>query len=140
MGEVPTSSHNQSAILVGVALPGIPSWEAEDSLDELTRLADTATLSIVERVVQSRRSIDPTYYIGKGKASELKGLAGRRGADLIIFDNDLSPAQARNLETATDMRILDRSGLILDIFARHARTKQPKCRLSWHSSTIYCRD
>ena len=124
MGESPVSSNEpQTAVLVGVALPGIPSWETEDSLDELTRLADTADLGIVARVIQNRSRIDPTYYLGKGKASELKGLARQHGADLIIFDNDLSPAQMRNLETATDMRILDRSGLILDIFALHARTK-----------------
>jgi len=124
LGEISTASTEpQSAILVGVALPGIPSWEAEDSLDELTRLADTATLDVAERVIQARKRIDPTYYIGKGKASELKGLAKQHGADLIIFDNDLSPAQMRNLETVTDLRIIDRSGLILDIFALHAKTK-----------------
>ena len=73
-------------------------------------------------MLQVRNRIDPAYYIGKGKAAELKDLAHAESVDLIIFDNDLSPAQMRNLETLTEYRILDRSGLILDIFARHAHT------------------
>lgn len=113
----------QTAVLVGLAISTAPTWEAEDSLDELGRLADTACLDVADRVLQSRRRIDPTYYIGKGKAAELKDLAAKYDADLIIFDNELSPAQMRNLEKLTDMRILDRSAVILDIFARHARTR-----------------
>jgi GTP-binding protein HflX len=112
----------QKALLVGVALPSIPRSEAEDSLDELERLAETATLEVIDRAMQARRSVDRTFYVGKGKAEELKLQSESTGADLIIFDNDLSPAQMRNLEELTDMRILDRSGLILDIFALHART------------------
>lgn len=112
----------QKAFLVGVVLPDIIRWEAEDSLDELERLAETATLDVGGRVLQARKSVDRTFYIGKGKAKELKEESEAAGADLIIFDNDLSPAQMRNLEELTDMRILDRSGLILDIFALHART------------------
>ncbi len=121
MGENLDPQHRQSALLVGVALSHLPTWEAEDSLDELSRLAATATLAEAGRVLQVRDRIDPTCYIGKGKAAELKARAG--GADLIVFDNDLSPAQMRNLEELTEVRILDRSGLILDIFARHARTR-----------------
>ena len=112
----------QSVILVGVSLPHIPVWEAEDSLEELSRLAHTATLREGARVLQNRARVDPTYYIGKGKADELKPLAESCGADLVVFDNDLSAAQMRNLEKLTGLRILDRSGLILDIFALHART------------------
>lgn len=118
-----TEVPQETAVLMGLALPSIPTWEAEESLDELARLADTAALAVVDKVMQVRRRIDPTYYIGKGKALELKELAARTGADMIIFDNDLSPAQMRNLETLTEMRILDRSALILDIFALHARTR-----------------
>jgi len=114
---------DQRAILVGVSLPTIPAWEAQDSLDELARLTATARLTVADRVVQNRDRVDATYYVGRGKALELKGLAARRRADLIIFDNDLSPAQMRNLEKLSERRILDRSGLILDIFARHARTR-----------------
>ena len=122
MGNNPDPQPRESALLVGVALRHIPSWEAEDSLDELSRLADTATLREAGRVLQVRNRIDPAYYIGKGKAAELKDLAHAESVDLIIFDSDLSPAQMRNLETLTEYRILDRSGLILDIFARHAHT------------------
>ncbi|MFP6642302.1 MAG: GTPase HflX, partial [Candidatus Latescibacterota bacterium] len=104
-----TEVPQESALLAGVVLPGVPAWEVEESLDELARLADTATLAIVDRVLQNRRRIDPTYYIGKGKAEELRDLASSRNADMIIFDNDLSPAQMRNLETLTNKRILDRS-------------------------------
>ena len=118
-----TEVPQESALLVGVALPGVPTWEAEESLDELARLADTATLAIVGKVLQNRKRIDPTFYIGKGKANELQDLAGRSDADMIIFDNDLSPTQMRNLEKLTDKRILDRSAIILDIFALHARSR-----------------
>ena len=121
MGEEFTPRSNR-AILIGVALPGMPSWEAEDSLDELGRLADTAELAAVDRIIQPRRRIDPAHYIGKGKAAELKQLAIEREADMIVFDNDLSPAQMRNLENIIKRRILDRSAVILDIFSRHART------------------
>lgn len=118
-----TEVPQESALLVGLALPGVPTWEAEESLDELARLADTATLAVVDKVLQNRQRIDPTYYIGKGKAQELKDLAKRCNADMVIFDNDLSPAQMRNLEKLIEKRILDRSAIILDIFARHARTR-----------------
>jgi GTPase len=119
----PAAGHPQPALLVGVALPYLSAWEAEDSLDELSRLADTAALVEAGRILQHRHGVDPTYYIGKGKATELKELAQSQGVELIVFDNDLSPAQMRNLEKLTGRRILDRSGLILDIFARHARTR-----------------
>lgn len=118
-----TAVPRQHAILVGVALTGMEPWEAEDSLEELGRLTHTATLIEVGRLVQHRRGPDATFYVGRGKAEELKRLADERDADLLIFDNDLSPAQMRNLEQLTGVRILDRSGLILDIFARRARTR-----------------
>lgn len=125
MGEPDNSNpqHRQRALLVGVSLSGTPLWEADDSLEELERLAETAMLTATDSVLQSRDRIDPTYYIGRGKAIELRDHAKAQHAELIIFDNDLSPAQMRNLEKLTEVRVLDRSGLILDIFARHARTR-----------------
>ena len=123
MQEIPDSQKRQKALLVGVSLPRILPWEAEDSLDELSRLTHTAMLEEVDRVLQMRDRINPTYYIGKGKAEEVKSLARDKGADVIVFDNELSPAQMRNLEKLTDGRVLDRSAVILDIFARHARTR-----------------
>ncbi len=119
----PTAVPRESALLVGLALPGLPVWEVEESLDELARLADTATLAVAERMLQTRPRVDAAHYVGKGKAHELRELAEGCGADIIIFDHDLSPAQMRNLEKLTEMRILDRSAIILDIFARHARTR-----------------
>ena len=112
----------ERAILVGVALPQMPAWEAEYSLDELGRLVATAGLVEVSRQLQRRDRIDPAHYVGKGKAAALKQLAAECQADVIVFDNDLSPAQMRNLEGVTKRRVLDRSAVILDIFARHART------------------
>ena len=115
--------YNNRALLIGVSLPHIPLWEAENSLEELTRLADAALLITVEHVIQSRDRIDSAFFIGKGKVEEIKKQSKKLNADLLIFDNDLSPAQMRNLEDKTEMRILDRSALILDIFSRHARTR-----------------
>jgi len=113
----------QRAVLVGVRLPAVPMWEAEESLAELARLADTATLAVAGSVLQQRDRVDPTCYVGRGKAAQIRALALARDADLVVFDNDLSPAQMRNLERIIERRIVDRSGLILDIFARHARTR-----------------
>ena len=117
------SSNQDRALLIGVSLPHIPLWEAEDSLEELARLADAALLTTVERVIQSRNRIDSAFFVGKGKVEEIKQTAKKADVDLLIFDNDLSPAQMRNLENKTEMRVLDRSALILDIFSRHARTR-----------------
>ena len=83
------------------ALPyQISLWDAEDSLDELSRLTDTALLVEAGRVLQSRERVDPTCYIGKGKVEEVKKLAGDLQADMLVFDNELSPAQMRNLKSA----------------------------------------
>ena len=117
------SADQDRALLIGVSLPHIPLWEAEDSLEELARLADAALLTTVERVIQSRDRIDSAFFVGKGKVDEIKQISKKTEIDLLIFDNDLSPAQMRNLENKTEMRVLDRSALILDIFARHARTR-----------------
>jgi len=123
LGSHSTAIRQERALLVGVALPSTPLWEAEDSLDELSRLADTATLLDVGRVIQSRDRVDPTCYIGKGKVLELKEMAADKDADMLIFDNELSPAQMRNIEERTELRVLDRSAVILDIFARHAKSR-----------------
>lgn len=119
----------ERAILVGVSLPGQAGWFEEDSLDELALLADTAGAEVVAREMQVRRSLDPAFYIGKGKAQELKETAEREKVSLIVFDDDLSPAQARNLEKVTGRRVIDRSELILDIFALRARTAQAKAQV-----------
>ena len=119
----PSVAPREAALLVGLVLPGTPAWEAEDSLDELGRLAETAMLAVAGRVLQAQPRIGATYYIGKGKAHELEARAHECGASVIVFDNDLSPAQMRNLERLAGLRVLDRSAIVLDIFARHARTR-----------------
>jgi GTP-binding protein HflX len=103
----------ESAILVG-----------HSALDELRELAVSAGARILEEVIQHRRRPDPATYIGKGKIEELRESVLTEGADVVIFDDELSPSQARNLEEALEVKVVDRTGLILDIFARRARTRE----------------
>jgi GTP-binding protein HflX len=110
----------EAAILVGVLLPNHEIHG--EPLEELEGLATTAGSQIVGQLTQRRPAPDMTTYLGKGKVEELKQLAAATDADVIIFDNDLSPAQTRNLEEATNVKVLDRSELILDIFASRAQT------------------
>jgi len=123
-----TSIKKERAILVGVTVNG-NVWETEDHLQELALLADTAGAEVVETIQQERRRIDPAYFIGKGKAKILAQTAREKKANLFVFDDDLSPAQLRNLEKVTETKILDRSGLILDIFARRAQTKEARTQV-----------
>ncbi len=110
----------ERAILVAAALGNIP----QDGLAELTSLAETAGAIVVDRFQQKIRKINPSTYIGKGKAEQLQSRVKRFNADVIIFDNDLSPGQIRELEEITEAKVIDRSELILDIFATRAKTKQ----------------
>jgi GTP-binding protein HflX len=119
----------EKAILVGVSRPGEGSWEIDDSLNELELLADTAGAVVTDRVVQSLDRINPATYVGKGKVDEIKGLVKIRSADLVIFDDDLVPVQIRNLERELACKIVDRSGLILDIFASRAKTAVAKTQV-----------
>ncbi len=120
----------ERAVLVGVSLPWEgPTARAHEHLDELAQLADTAGAQVVGRTVQSRTRIDGATYIGEGKARALAGMCERLGANLVIFDNDLSPAQARNIERIVGVNVVDRTELILDIFARHARTQQARIQV-----------
>lgn len=99
-------------------------WSADDSLDELASLARTAGAEVVGTMVQRLARPDATYYMGKGRANELADLRTQLDLDLIIFDDELSPSQQRNLERITETRVIDRTALILDIFAQHARTRE----------------
>ncbi|GAB4130136.1 GTPase HflX [Thermopirellula anaerolimosa] len=112
----------ETAVLAGVLLPR--RNVEETPLEELVGLAEAAGLRVVGQVVQRRDAPDAATYVGKGKAEELRQLVRSRAADLVIFDNDLSPAQARNLEKELRVRVLDRTELILDIFATRARTHE----------------
>jgi GTP-binding protein HflX len=118
----------EKAILVSVALPDRP-WISSDPLEELRGLAATAGATVVGGICQRRQYINPGSYIGKGKMSELQELVLATDADVVIFDNDLSPGQVRSLEKATNVKVLDRSELILDIFATRARSIESRLQV-----------
>jgi GTPase len=118
----------ERAILVSVALPQRPFLGA-DPLDELRGLATTAGAQVVGGLTQKRHDIIPGTYIGKGKLGELTEQVKVVDADVVIFDNDLSPAQVRNLEKSTGVKVIDRSELILDIFATRARSQAAKLQV-----------
>ena len=104
--------------------PSIPEFSAEESLDELRTLATSAGAEIAGEFLQHRDRPDPATLIGKGKLQEIAGAAASVCADLILFDHDLTASQQRNIEKAIGTRVIDRTQLILDIFARHARTRE----------------
>ncbi len=114
---------------MGAVFLGHDRAEVDDHLDELARLTETASGAVVAREVQERRLPDPATFIGRGKADEIAGTVRERRADVVIFDDDLSPAQVRNLEEILQARVVDRSGLILDIFARRARSREAKTQV-----------
>ena len=113
-------------ILVGVVHPGQSEEEVEAGLDELAQLIDTAGADVLARVVQRRDRPDPATYIGSGKAEELHLLSLEVDADTVVFDDELTPAQQRNLEKILGRTAIDRTAVILDIFAQNARTQEGK--------------
>jgi len=119
----------ERALLVGVQLPSVSPAEFEESLDELALLADTAGAKVVDRVVQRRKRLDPALFVGRGAAERLASEVEEQEIDVVLFDEDLSPAQARNLEQVIETKVVDRSGLILDIFARRAKTQAAKIQV-----------
>jgi GTP-binding protein HflX len=122
--------HRENAILVGVELPSHDrSFDVEYSLDELERLAETAGAKVVHKFRQQLRSVTPATLIGRGKVEEIQTSLSELHPDLIIVDEDLSPAQQRNLEAAFKIRVIDRSQLILDIFAQRARSNEGKLQV-----------
>jgi GTP-binding protein HflX len=124
-----TTPPRERAVLVGVALRERDRSHVETSLDELALLADSAGARVVERLVQERSRIDPATFVGSGKVEELAWLVEERGAQLVVFDDDLSPVQVRNLERIVNRKIIDRSGVILDIFASRARTSEARTQV-----------
>lgn len=124
-----TSKTTEKAVLIAVKTKDETRGRVEEHLDELGKLASTAGAEAFEKIVQDRSKIDTAFYIGKGKAEELAQFVEMNEIDLIIFDDDLSPDQVRNLEQLTNRKVMDRSGLILDIFASHAKTKQAKTQV-----------
>ncbi len=117
------------AVLVGAPLRGSDPRRTEEHLQELNRLTATAGGEVVSVLQQKIDAPNPRYFIGDGKARELKRLVKSTGADLVIFDDELSPAQGKNLEDLVDVRVMDRPELILDIFATRARTREAKMQV-----------
>lgn len=122
----------ERAVLVGMEYNGMLNtlgWSIEDSVEELKQLADTAGAQVVAKFMQKRPKPDPAFFIGKGKVQELALFVQQENIDLCIFDDELSPAQQRNIEQAMGIRVLDRTALILDIFAQRARTNEGKLQV-----------
>lgn len=119
----------EKAVLVGVRRSGVAAHHVDVSLDELERLADTAGSVTVGRIVQRRDTPDVATFVGRGKVAELKALAAQLEADAVIFDDELSPAQQRNLEERLGVKVLDRTIVILDIFAQHASSREGRAQV-----------
>lgn len=122
--EVDLEVTHQTAVLVGTGYGMATTEEAEASLEELARLADTAGAEPLALELQRRPTPDPRLYVGKGKAQEIRELAEALDVDVVIFDDELSPAQQRNLEQLFERDVVDRVALILDIFAQHAQSQE----------------
>jgi GTP-binding protein HflX len=118
-----------AASAVRSSAPSSTALNAEESLAEFRELVSSAGGVIAAEIMQRRPRPDPATLVGAGKVEEIAGVAASTEADLVIFDHDLSPTQLRNLEAALPCRVLDRTQLILDIFARHARTSEGKLQV-----------
>ncbi|MDQ3679679.1 MAG: GTPase HflX [Actinomycetota bacterium] len=119
----------EKIILVGVAIPPATIDQTEAHLDELALLVDTAGADVMERVIQRRDGPDPATYVGRGKAEELRQLSLEVDSDTVVFDDELSPAQQRNLEKILGRTAIDRTAVILDIFAQNAHTLEGKAQV-----------
>jgi GTP-binding protein HflX len=119
----------ERAFLVAVDTGDDPGWTAEESIGELASLADTAGAEVVGAEWQNRRHVDPNFYVGKGKVDELVAAKSETGYTILITDDELSPAQQRALEEAVKTKVIDRSRLILDIFAQHAQTHEGRLQV-----------
>lgn len=119
----------EHAVLVALERPGEHNFSADESLAELAQLAETAGATVITTVVQRRDRPDAATFIGTGKVHELQAICAETGANLVIFDDELSPAQQRNVEKAVEVRVIDRTALILDIFAQRAQSREGKVQV-----------
>src|ERR1035438_1367925 len=122
-------SFREKIVLVGVQFPGVSEDELEYQLNELALLVDTAGADVVARVVQRRDSPDPATFLGSGKVQELREICLAVDSDTVVFEHNLSPAQQRNLEKILGRTAIDRTAVILDIFAQNARTPEGKAQV-----------
>lgn len=129
IGERARVGADEKAILVGLDLGQGANWQERESIEELIELARTAGVEVLRTILQKRDKPDPAFFIGKGKAEELKELAEKSGAQVVIFNDALTPAQARNLEERIQRKIIDRAQLIMNIFAQRARSKEAKLQV-----------
>jgi len=126
---------SERAVLVGVELP-VENIPLDQSLPELGRLAGTAGALVVGTMTQKRDRPDPKYFIGSGKVEELRGQTVAQRADLVIFDHELKPSQNRNIEQQLGIKVIDRTELILDIFAQHAKSREGKLQVELAQSSF----
>jgi len=127
--DVLLSTDSEKAIILGIRIPGTPRWETEEHLFELKELVRTAGATVIESVFQERQRPDSANFVGKGKLEEILLQIEDQDIKLVVFDDELSPAQVRNLEKFFNIKVLDRTGLILDIFAKHAQSSEAKTQV-----------
>ncbi|HEY9776036.1 MAG TPA: GTPase HflX [Planktothrix sp.] len=126
---LPVAEGEERAVLAALIAEGTDAWQIEDDLDELSQLARTAGATICGRLTQSKRQPDPRYFLGSGKVQELSLMVQELGANLVVFDQELTPNQQRTLEETIGVKVVDRTELILDIFAQRARTREGKLQV-----------
>src|SRR5690606_7839627 len=118
-----TEESKERILVVGIDL-GEKDFDIEDSMKEWEELVEAANGQVIERSIQRREKINAAYYIGKGKANEIKNYCYELNIDTVVFNDELSPAQIKNLENIIERKIIDRTNLILDIFAKRAGSKE----------------
>jgi GTPase len=129
MFETRPKKNHERALLIGLEKQGVSKWDLQDSLEELAELATSAGAEVVDTVTQKLQRPTAPYYIGKGKAEAIKHSFQDREVTSVIFDDELSPAQGRNLENLLARKVLDRTQLILDIFAQRARSREGRLQI-----------
>ena len=129
MIETRPQKKQERALLIGLEKEGVSKWDLHDSLDELRELANSAGAEVVDTVTQKLQKPTAPYYIGRGKAESIKESCQDQHVTSVIFDDELSPAQGRNLETLIARKVLDRTQLILDIFAQRARSREGRLQI-----------
>lgn len=125
----PSEEHKETVLLVGVTSRRASEWEVTDSLDELKQLVQTAGGEVHGNMICRQEKAHPRYFIGQGKATEIAEIVHAEEIDTVVFDDDLTPAQGRNLEQLIDTKVIDRTQVILDIFALHAHTKDGRLQI-----------